>query len=220
MGIMKKAVVGTALAVMLATGGLLGQVDSFLARKNPSRVASLPGPADYVLVAQNGRMGASSQPLSLGELARKLQEERKAQGTKAVKVYTNDNIPQHGGISVTGTPEGQPAQSGTSKESPQASRKHGQAYFQKRAARIRSNLSLHQRELAVLEQQLGQARLTYYPNPQKTLDQESGPGFQSSANKLRQEIQAKKAQIAADEKDMQDLQEQLQRDGGDPGWIR
>jgi hypothetical protein len=221
---MKKVWMAMALVMMLAGGGLLGQADSFPGRGKASHRGKSTGLVAYPLLAQNEPAGASNQAPSLGELARKLKEERKAQGTKAVRVFTNENIPRHGGISVMGagteTAKAKAAEAGAAAPSPKAGRKHGKGYFQKRAQRIRSNLSLHQRELVVLQQQLAQAQMTYYPNPQTTLEQESGPGFQSDANKLRQQIQDKQAQIAGDEKDLQDLQQQLQRDGGDPGWLR
>ncbi len=215
---MQKAFMGsvgitlTAAVTWLGAGPLLaGPLGAF---------ASSGGSSKLVLLAQNAP--SSSNPLpSLGELARKLRQEREAQGTKAVKVYTNDTIPQHGGLALTvATPKSSPSGTSKSKPAAQTSKKHGEAYFQKRAKRIRSDLNLHERELAVLKQQLAQAQITYYPNPQKTLQEESGPGFQSSANKLRQEIQSKEAQIAADHKAMQELEQQLQREGGDPGWIR
>jgi hypothetical protein len=54
----------------------------------------------------------SREPGSLGELARRLKAERKGRGPEAVKVFTNDNIPHHGGITVMGQPPPQPGQEG------------------------------------------------------------------------------------------------------------
>jgi hypothetical protein len=53
------------------------------------------------LTAQPQASRSGSAP-SLAELARRLRAERKAQPSKALKVFTNDNIPHRGGISVVG----------------------------------------------------------------------------------------------------------------------
>ncbi len=208
----------TVLVGLLGTGMTLAASET-----RPKAARATPSGSGLVMMAQNEAGSSPNIVPSLGTVARKLRDQRETQGTKEVKVYTNDTIPQHGGLGLTVA--GAASKSAAEKSSPAAASshkaaKHGEAYFRKRADKIRSDLSLHKRELAVLEQQLAQAQITYYPNPQETLMQESSPSFQSKANKLRQEIQSKKAQIAADEKAMQELGQELQRDGGDPGWIR
>lgn len=164
----------------------------------------------------------SDQMPSLGALARKLRAERKEEGKKPVAVFTNDNIPTSGSLGTVEVSNGSAsasASSGPNAETGSGS-EHGQKYFSKKAKAIRGNLDMHQRELAVLEQKLSQSQMVYYSNPQKTLEQESGPQFQSANNKLKKEIDAKKQQVADDQKAMEDLQDELRRDGGDPGWIR
>jgi flagellar biosynthesis chaperone FliJ len=42
----------------------------------------------------------------------------------------------------------------------------------------------------------------------------------SDINQLNQDIDAKKQQIADDEKAIEDLHDQLRHEGGDPGWLR
>jgi len=42
----------------------------------------------------------------------------------------------------------------------------------------------------------------------------------SDINQLKQEIDKKKQEIAADDKAIQDLQDQLRKEGGPPGWLR
>jgi len=168
---------------------------------------------------------ATSSP-SLGELARKLRAQRK-QAPQNAKVFTNDNLPtsSHSDKSTeaSGT-AATPAQSGgpepSTAEAKSSSGGHDEAYFRKRAKELRDQLALHQRELSVLEQKLGQGQIAYYPDPQKTLQQASTPAFYSDENKLRDEIQKKKDQIAEDQKALDDLTDQLRRQGGDPGWIR
>jgi len=153
---------------------------------------------------------SSTQEPSLGEKARELKAQQ-AQQSKPAKVFTNDNIPTgSGGISVIGpeastaTPEGTPAE-------------HNEHYYRKTMSSLQAKLELDQRQLAVLQQQLSLNQLQYYPDPLKTLHQEYS---RSDINKLQAEIEAKKQDIKSDEDAISDLRAQLQREGGDPGWLR
>lgn len=168
----------------------------------------------------------SEEATSLGTIARELKAKRAHEKQKPVKVYTNDSIrelpaPQ------TGTPPAEPAKVGKPAEEKSAAEaaahppeKYGEQYFRSRADKIRSRLKLHRGQLAVLEQQLSLASTEYYPDPQKTLQQESTPDFHGKLNKLRAEIGKTKQQISADQKAMDDLQQELRRHNGDPGWLR
>ena len=152
----------------------------------------------------------STQEPSLGEKARQLKAQQ-AQQKKPAKVFTNDDIPAGlGGISVIGhgastaTPEGSAAE-------------HNEHYFRKTMSELQAKLELDQRQLAVLQQQLALNQLQYYPDPLKTLHQEYS---RSDIHKLQEEIEAKQQDIKSDEDAISDLRTQLQREGGDPGWLR
>lgn len=171
----------------------------------------------------SGAQETSATP-SLGEVARRLKAEREKQKQKPVAVYTNDNLPQEGSAGIVSlkrsaatkqqtSPAGSAAASAAAEE-------HDGKYFRSKADKIRARLQFHRRQLAVLQQELGLGKMQYYPNPQKTLEQESTPAFQSDVAKLRSQIADKQKQISADEKAMDDLQQELRREGGDPGWIR
>jgi hypothetical protein len=69
----------------------------------------------------------------------------------------------------------------------------------------------------VLQQKSAQNDMQYYPDPNKTLRQEF---TRSDINKLNDQAEKKKQEIAADEKALDDLRDQLRREGGDPGWLR
>lgn len=181
-----------------------------------SIVCSVP-----LLAAQNASAPQPNQSLSLGKLARKLRAERKTEGKKPVAVFTNDNLPKSGSMNTVEVSNGAASTSAQSASSAENSTgKHGQEYFSNKAQKIRNDLNMHQRELAVLQQKLSQSQMNYYSSPQKTLEQESGPQFQSDVDKLKKEIAAKQEQIASDQKAMEDLRDELRRDGGKPGWIR
>ena len=82
---------------------------------------------------------------------------------------------------------------------------------------LRSRLETHQRQLAVLTQKQAQGQMQYYGDPNKTLQQEFS---RSDINKRNDEITQKQQEIAADEQAIQDLQDQLRREGHPPGWLR
>jgi hypothetical protein len=169
----------------------------------------------------------AGQTPSLGELARKLKSERAASG-KSVRVFTNDNLPRGpgaGGISIVGSmsavtpaPAGPPAEEAAAGTSGAASSGiHDEKYYRERMAELRSRLELHQRELAVLQQKQAQGEMQYYSDPNKTLQQEYS---RSDINKRNDEILKKQAEIDADNRAIEDLQDQLRREGAPSGWLR
>ena len=169
--------------------------------------------------------GELGQAPSLGEFACQLRAERAKAPSRSVRVFTNDNLPARpagAGLSVAVSMSPAPSsEAGGSSTSTAASPEgRGEEYFRGKMRSLRAQLELHQRELAVLEQKLSQGQMAYYPNPQKTLTQESTPAFYSDMNKLRQEIAKKKQQIADDEKALDDLRDELRRAGGNPEWLR
>lgn len=171
-------------------------------------------------LALSQSQGQPPQEPSLGELARKVRAKRAKEGTKPVKVYTNENIPAGpGGISVVGgsgaaANGGEPA---TGQYVSGATEKRGEEYYRRTMSKLKARLDTDQRELAVLQQKLNLNEVQYYPDPQKTLLQQYS---RSDINKLRGEVEQKQQAIAADEKAISDLENQLRREGGEPGWLR
>jgi hypothetical protein len=160
-----------------------------------------------------GATAQNSQTESLGDLARKFREERAKAGTKPVKVYTNDNIPKNVEIGVAPMPL---IETPTPKKAV-GGEVHDEAYYRKAKQEILDRKQVHERELEVLQQKLGQNQIQYYPDPNKALQQQYS---RSDINKLTEDIDKKKAEIDADDKALSDLQDQLRREGGEPGWLR
>ena len=174
------------------------------------------------IAAGNQRLGETP---SLGAFARQLREERAQEKRRAVRVFTNDDLrarsaPQEELTKATGPAKAKEPSQPASAPPPAAGEEYGEKYFRSKAEAIRSRLELHQRQLAVLEQQWGLTSTEYYPNPQKTLQEESTPTFHADTRKLQAKIEEAKRQIADDQKAMVDLEDTLRRKGGDPGWIR
>jgi hypothetical protein len=179
-----------------------------------------------MFLANSSARGQESKTVpSLGEVARQLKAEREKEKQQPVAVFTNDNLPTRGSLGIASVKVEENTKQkaktkGKSVAQAAASEEHGEKYFRSEADKIRSRMEFHQRQLAVLKQQLGLARMQYYPDPQKTLEQESTPAFQTDVDKLRTKIADAERAIADDQKAMEDLQQELRREGGDPGWIR
>jgi len=188
---------------------------------------------------------AQSGDDSLADAARKVRA-AKSKGTKPVKTFTNDDLQsldkKSGATTPTSTesaPKGkEPAaaepgkdskdqegkdkaevksQDGESDASAEGDQIHNEKYFRKHMAELNASLELHKRELSVLQQKLSLGGPVYYNDPQKQMEQEYS---RSDITKLTNQVDAKKQQIADDEKAIDDLRDQLRRDGGDPGWLR
>jgi predicted RNase H-like nuclease (RuvC/YqgF family) len=165
-----------------------------------------------------GQQKSNSNDTSLGTLARQMRAQ-KAKEPKPVLVITNDNLPAATGEEAKFSPNSKPKASteAVPAEPKTPAQNHDEAYFRSRMSSLQESLSTHQRELSVLEQKLGQNQEQYYPDPNKALQQEYS---RSDIDKLTGQIDAKKAQIAADEQAIDDLHDELRRDGGNPGWLR
>jgi hypothetical protein len=163
---------------------------------------------------------------SLGQLARKYRAERSKEGVKPVKVFTNDNLSAPPSGEASTAEAATPAKPGDKTPSrpapapttpPGDSKMRGEKHYREAMKELQEKLAIHQRELAVLNQKLAQGDMQYYPDPNKSLLEQYS---RADVNKLRQDITKKNQEIAADEKAIEDLRDQLRRDGGDPGWLR
>jgi predicted RNase H-like nuclease (RuvC/YqgF family) len=158
---------------------------------------------------------SSGNDTSLGAIARQIKAQ-KAKEPKPVRVMTNDTL---------AGPEDKSAGAATDKKPPSdappevssATGKHDAEYFRSQQTKLQDRLETDKRELAVLQQKLGINGPQYYANPQDSLMQQY---TRSDINKLTDEINAKKQKIEDDQKAIDDLHEQLRREGGDPSWLR
>ena len=162
---------------------------------------------------------------SLGDLARRMRDQRAKEHPQPAKLYTNDNLPRQGALSEVGPDSAAPGAEKTASAdtgSPEGSGKsksavHDEDYYRQTMKELASTREMHQRELTVLEQKLSQNQTQYYGDPQKTLDQELS---RSDIQKKQDDIEKKKQQIAADDQAISDLQTQCQREGCPAGWLR
>jgi hypothetical protein len=167
---------------------------------------------------------ASSTP-SLADLARQQRAERmKVMQEHSVRIWNNDNIPRHqagqgptAAAAMSPVPVAPEAPSSLETSTPSVSGEHDEKYFRDQKNKLTERLELHKRQLAVLQQKQAQGQLQYYPDPNKTLQEEFS---RSEINKKNAEVAEKEKEIAEDEKALQDLQEMLRREGRPAGWLR
>jgi hypothetical protein len=170
-----------------------------------------PAPARAQDQTQAGTQPQSGARPSLGEIARKARAERAENSGKPAKVYTNENLPAGpGGLTMVKPPAEAAAPGGA------AEAKHGPAYFASRMAELQRNLDTHERELAVLQQKLGQNNVQFYRDPSKQLQQQYS---RSDIDKLSAAIEEKKQQVEADKQAISDLQQEVQAAGGSSEWL-
>ena len=160
---------------------------------------------------------------SLAEAARKARAAEK-NAPKAATVFTNDNLPTiSSGVSVVGqasaastsaSTSAGPASSASSTTSAGSS---DEAAWRAKFADARHKIEQDKQELAIMQREMGELNVQYYANPTKALMQSIN---RSDITKKQAAIDAKQKQLAADEQALSDLQDQLRKAGGDPGWAR
>ena len=84
-------------------------------------------------------------------------------------------------------------------------------------AALRHKLEQDQQNLDLLQRELGALNTQFYGDPNKQPQQQL---TRSDIDKKTAEIDKAKDQVAADQKAIDDAQDDLRASGGDPGWGR
>ena len=177
--------------------------------------------------------GSSQQQTGdpVADAARKARESKK-DAPKPKKVYTDDDLkpaapapaptPASGGANGTQA-TGQGAETAaksddnaqtedTSKEDP-----NSEKAWRKRFQGQRGKIAKAERELDILSRELEKAQVEYYPNPQKAMTQQN---TRADIIEKQAKIDAKKKELEQLRQGLDDLEDQLRKSGGDPGWAR
>jgi chromosome segregation ATPase len=161
---------------------------------------------------------------SVADAARKAREKKKS-APKPKHVVTEDEIaprvpePPPQSATASAAPaaaeatSGAPASTSAEKNDPPNS----EAYWRKRFAAQRKRIADAQVELDVLQRETEKASVQYYSDPQKALQEQYS---RKEVNDKTEKVEAKKKEIAALKQQLSDLEDELKRAGGDPGWAR
>ncbi|HEY1483340.1 MAG TPA: hypothetical protein VGF19_11480 [Candidatus Acidoferrum sp.] len=163
---------------------------------------------------------SSGDPVA--EAARKSREQQKA-APKPKHVFTNDDMPTAADKTAPAAkPDGTPAdantdQSAADKDKDAAADPKSEAYWRKRFTEAHNKLATAEKELEVLQRELNKNQVQYYPDPQKALMQQYN---RSDINSETAKIDAKQKEIDALKQHISDMEDELRKAGGDPGWAR
>jgi chromosome segregation ATPase len=172
-----------------------------------------------LLAQQQDPSQSTGDPVA--DAARKAREQKKKETAKPKRVYTDEDVnhltlpdstaeKSDAGAEGAAKPAGEQAtaDAGKKEESPETK-------WRKRFKEAYANLARAEKELDVLQREDNKAQVQYYSDPQKALAEQYS----------RKEINEKDAKIAAKKKEVEqlkqqisDMQDELRKSGGDPGW--
>jgi hypothetical protein len=154
----------------------------------------------------------------VADAARKAREAKK-DVPKPKKVWTDDDLkkgtPDAAPTPGTGTATASTGQGGGG--GTQANDPNGEAAWRAKFKEARDRLAKSEKELDILQRELEKAQLEYYPDPQKAMTQQNTRG---DINDKTAKIDAKKNEIAQLKQGLDDLEDQLRKANGNPGWAR
>src|SRR6267143_815172 len=161
----------------------------------------------------------------VADAARKAREMKKKDAAKPKKVYTDDDLkgsvpapeaaPASAPANASGTEAAKTAQ--VAGDTTKAEDPNSEAAWRKRFQAQRDKIAKAEKELDILGRELEKAQLEYYPDPQKALKEQYDRG---DINKKSAKIDAKQRELDQLRQGLNDLEDQLRKSGGDPGWAR
>jgi chromosome segregation ATPase len=165
-------------------------------------------------------VAGSTQEQSVAEAARKAREKKK-DAPKAAKVFTNDNLPQGGTVSVVGgaAPAPEAAKEGGEKaaEGEPKDPAKDEAGWRARFADMRTKIRQAEKELDILQREFNLIQQQYYSDPNKALREQLE---RKEINEHRKKIEDKQAELRQLRQQLADLEDELRRAGGPPAWAR
>jgi glucose/arabinose dehydrogenase len=187
-------------------------------------VGGLAGIAAIAQQQQQAQQDTTQQGATdpVAEAARKAREQKKAE-PKPKKVYTNEDFgggtpaPAAAATTANGEPKEGAAADDKDKAPADGANKNGEEAWRKRFKDARDKLAQAEQELDILQREAQKAQVQYYSDPQKALaEQYSRKDITDNDTK----IDAKKQEIAQMKQHISDLEDELRKSGGDPGWAR
>lgn len=174
------------------------------------------------LLATPGYVCAQQAQESVADAARKAQAAKK-NAPKAKLTINDDNLNTiTGTISVVGEapappPKGEAAGDKSAKGDAQAEKNpdNGEAYWREKFAAANKRLSDDSRDLDLSQREYNLKQQQFYTDPMASLKQEYS---RQDLNDTKTKIDQLAATVEQDKADIANLQDELRRAGGDPGW--
>lgn len=212
---MRKAIWLAAILAAFAVPRFAGARQASQAAQNSQSSEKQTASQSTTKTAQ--QTAATPQPTSLAEAARKARAAEK-NAPKTTMVFTNDNIPNSStGVSVVGNAEAASSDQSASAATPAPDDKNDEATWRQKFADARQKIAQDKQELTIMQRELGELNVQYYPDPTKAMAQSYD---RSDIIAKQSAIDAKQKQLAADQQALSNLENELRKAGGDPGWAR
>lgn len=158
----------------------------------------------------------------IADAARKARAKKKQDADKPKKVYTDDDLNHAVPDSLTPSDKPSEAQPNASTQDSQKPANATSTPEEKPEVKWRrlfkdayAKLARVQKELDVLQREANKAETQYYPDPQKALQEQY---TRKEILDKDTKIAAKKQELAETRQQISDLEDQLRKAGGDPGW--
>ena len=186
----------------------------------------LTGVGLAALTAASGMAQSQDQGDPVADAARKAREQKRKETAKPKRVYTDDDLnhavpdnaaPTSAQNSADGAKDAA-AKNGTNQPSaatgPETD-KDREAKWRKRFKDAYGKLAQAEKELDILQREDNKAQVQYYSDPQKAMQEQYS---RKDINEKNTKIDAKKKEVAQLKQQISDMQDDLRKDGGDPGW--
>lgn len=174
----------------------------------------------------------------VADAARKAREEKqKKDAQKPKKVYTDDDVrpatpdkpevqnasaagaaangteaPPAGGSQAAAAQKPEDVKNNAEKEDP-----NGEKAWRRRFAEQHKKIADAEKEIDVLQRELEKSSVQYYADPTKAMNEQNNRG---EINDKTAKIEAKKKALAQLQQQLDDMEAELRKSGGDPGWAR
>jgi DNA repair exonuclease SbcCD ATPase subunit len=151
--------------------------------------------------------------------ARKAREQQK-NAPAPKKIITNDDIPAPKNAPPAASDsaaKGETPQGGAADDKSGENDSKSEAAWRKRFQDQRDKIAGAEKELDILQRELDKDQVQYYSDPQKALMQQHD---RSEINDKTAKIDAKKKEIETLKQQLSDMEDDLRKEGGDPGWAR
>lgn len=158
-------------------------------------------------------------PDPMAAAARKARAEQQS-APKPKKVYTNDDFaPPPPAKATESKPDAAQADTSAKTDAEVAAENDpkSEVYWRKKFSKTRARLSMAEKELDVLQRELDKNQVQYYSDPQKALMQQYN---RKDINDNQSKLDAKKKEIDGLKQELSNLEDELRKAGGDPGWAR
>jgi hypothetical protein len=181
--------------------------------------------ATLPVLAQQQQSQASPAPQSgdpVADAARETREQQKA-APKPKKVYTDDDVKpatpasDAGAAPAAGGAQAAPGNAPDAAANGAGSGGSDEKAWRKRFQDLRDKIAAAERELDILQREDDKAQLQYYNDPTKAMNEQY---TRKDINEKNAKIDRKKQEIEDLKKQHSDLEDELRKAGGDPGWAR